>query len=258
MSTSEIQRTTNVVVEPEVVLYAGVTWSPSGSGAVISNSLHLPTVRIEHLRSPRPTDRRLVMLGDPTLERSRGYRALLHRLLSCGDPRVIAVTSASPGEGKTTCATNLALAIAEDTMTSVLIIDANLRRPAVAEVFGFRPRDSFVADIARSKDVLCPYPVVGIYGVRLHIAALPRHPMPEGRLERTLFSVALCDLRSVYDYIVIDAASVLESGDADVVGECSDAVIVATRAGSSRRADVGRAVELLRPAVVLGGVLIDT
>jgi Mrp family chromosome partitioning ATPase len=198
------------------------------------------------------------MLDQSASAQARGYRALVHRLLCCGDPRVVAVTSASPGEGKTTCASNLALAIAEDTMTSVLLLDANLRRPALAEVFGLAPPDSFVADLSRFVHVARPYPVVGIYGVRLHIAALPRLPMVERRLERTLFSVAVLDLRSVYDYIVIDAASVLESGDVDVVGECADGVIVATRAGTSRRADLGRAVELLNPAAVLGSVIVDS
>jgi Mrp family chromosome partitioning ATPase len=89
------------------------------------------------------------------------------------------------------------------------------------------------------------------------VAALPETPIEGGRLDRTLFAVALSDLRNAYDYIVIDAASVFESGDVDVVGECSSGVIVAARAGRSRKGDLRRAIGELAPAHVLGTVLID-
>jgi len=197
-----------------------------------------------------------VMLSEPASSKARSYRLLRHRLLSRAT-RVVAVTSARPGDGKTTCAVNLALAIAEDAMTHVLLIDANLRRPALGTIFGFDPTQSLVEDITRFADLVPPYPVVAIRGTRVHVAALPAGFAPNARLERTLFSAVLAELRSVYDHIVIDAASVLESADADVVGECADGVVVTVRAGGSRTSDLRRAIEQLRPAAVLGTVLLD-
>jgi Mrp family chromosome partitioning ATPase len=216
-----------------------------------------PTIWLEHVTLPGTLDSRLEILNDPGSERARSYRLLRHRLLSQADPRIVAVTSAHPGEGKTTCALNLALAMAEDTMTHVLLVDLNLRRPALGRVFGFTPFENIVENMARFVDVGPPYPVASISGTRLHVAALPEKPIEGGRLDRTLFAVALSDLRNVYDYIVIDAASVLESGDVDVVGECSSGVIVAARAGRTRKADMRRAIGQLAPAPVLGTVLID-
>jgi Mrp family chromosome partitioning ATPase len=169
----------------------------------------------------------------------------------------VAVTSASPGEGKTTCAFNLALAMAEDTMTSVLLLEANLRRPALGAALDFAPSWSFVDKMTRFRNLGPPYPVVSIPGTRLHVAALPATPPDGSRLDRTLFAVALSDLRTAYDYIVIDAASVFESGDADVVGECSNGVVLAVRAGHSRKGEARRAIAQLAPAPVLGSVLID-
>ena len=90
------------------------------------------------------------------------------------------------------------------------------------------------------------------------MAALRNTPLQAGRLDRTLFALVLHDLRFAYDYIVIDAASVLESGDVDVVGECSSGVIVTARAGHSRKSDIRRAIAMLAPTPVLGSVLIDT
>jgi Mrp family chromosome partitioning ATPase len=231
--------------------------SPAETEAIVPRDGPTPTIDLQYVSLPDLLDDRLVMLREPESPRARSFRLLRHRLLSHQDPRVVAVTSACPGEGKTTCALNLALALAEDTMMSVLLLEANLRRPTLGRLFGFDPIESLVENITRFTDVGPPYPVAAISGTRLHVAALPTSALPEARLDRTLFSVALHDLRSAYDYIIIDAASVLESADADIVGECSNGVVVATRAGTSRRGEVRRAVEQLAPAIVLGSVLLD-
>ncbi|HEV3192637.1 MAG TPA: CpsD/CapB family tyrosine-protein kinase [Polyangiaceae bacterium] len=216
-----------------------------------------PLIDIEHVTLHGTLDPRLILLNEPGSDRARGYRLLRHRLFSNGDPRIVAVTSAHPGEGKTTCALNLALAIAEDTMTRTLLLEANLPRPALGEVFDFAPSQSIVEKIVRFNSLGPPYPVVSISGTRLHASALPYARLAGRRLDRTLFAAALSELREAYDYIVVDAASVLESGDVDVVGESSDAVIVAARAGRSSKRDLRRAIAQLAPAPVLGSVLID-
>jgi len=216
-----------------------------------------PLIDIEHVALRGTLDPRLVLLSEPGSDRARSYRLLRHRLFSNGDPRTVAVTSAHRGEGKTTCALNLALAIAEDTMTRTLLLEANLPRPALAQVFAFAPSRSIVEKIIRFSSVGPPYPVVSISGTRLHASALPDTPLEGRRLDRTLFAAVLSELREAYDYIVVDAASVLESGDVDVVGESSDAVIVAARAGRSGKRELRRAIAQLAPAPVLGSVLID-
>ena len=72
------------------------------------------------------------------------FRATITSILYSGEngdrPRVIVITSANPGEGKTTVASNLALALAEIgqsvLMQPVLLIDGDLRRPRLHEIFG--------------------------------------------------------------------------------------------------------------------------
>jgi Mrp family chromosome partitioning ATPase len=73
-----------------------------------------------------------------------------------------------------------------------------------------------------------------------------------------LFGAALHELRSAYDYIVIDTAAVLEGADADIAGECADGVILVTRTQTSRRSALARAVKQLGPARIFGSVLFDT
>ncbi|HTQ05764.1 MAG TPA: CpsD/CapB family tyrosine-protein kinase [Polyangiaceae bacterium] len=212
----------------------------------------------ELVEIPVDVDRRLVMLYGQATEQARAYRLLRHRLLSLGDPRVIAVSSAEPGEGKTTCAANLGLALADETLARVLLVDANLGRPSLAEAFGFEPSDSFMERLVTNRDVTPPYLVAAVRGTRLHVAALPQQRPRPGHIDRLLLTAALHDLRSEYDYIVIDAAAVFESADADVAGECADGVLLTARAGSSRRSRIEAAIQQLSPSTVLGTVLLDS
>jgi Mrp family chromosome partitioning ATPase len=217
----------------------------------------MPVTLIEEVELPRELDPRLVMLREPSSAQARSYRLLQHQLFAKGDPHVIAVTSAEPAEGKTTCAANLALALSEAALSRVLLVDANLARPGVASLFGFDPSDSFMIKLLRSEDSMPPFGVASIGGIGLQLAALSAATAEGKRLDRALFGEALRGLRSAYDYIVIDAASVLESADVNSVSQCADGVVLATRAGKSRKSKVARAIRELEPAAVIGSVLLD-
>lgn len=214
-------------------------------------------VLMEEVELMRSLDPRLTVLREPSSVQARGYRLLEHRLFALGDPRVIAVTSAGRGDGKTTCAANLALVLAEETSTRVLLVDANLSRPGIGDLFGFEPTDSFMIKLLRSEDASPPHAVASVGGIRLQLAAL--HPMvtPGKRIDRLLLATALHELRRMYDYIVIDTASVLESADANSVSLCCDGVVLAARAGTTKKSAVSRAIDQLKPAPVLGTVLLD-
>ena len=217
--------------------------------------VHTPIIDVALAELSEPLDQRLLLLEDPVSAPARCYRLLRHRLLTADDPRVIAVTSALPGEGKTTCSVNLALSIAEDSLGSVLLLDANARRPALATVFGLSSLGGvYVGNAGRDP---C-YAVTAIGATGLHVAsAVAGDASSLGRLDRVQFKELLSDLRIAYDYVVVDAASVLESADADVVSELSDGVVVTARGRASRRSSTSRALDQLHPAEILGIVLID-
>jgi Mrp family chromosome partitioning ATPase len=224
---------------------------------VPANGWSSPVIVVEEAELPSSMDPRLIVLCEPNSVRARNFRLLQHQLVARSDPRVIAITSASPGEGKTTCAANLALVLADQTFARVLLMEANVRRPALGQTFGFEPTDSFMNRLVHDRDTK-PYLVARIRGSRLHVAAL-RSDTPRGlRLDRMRLGLALSELRYCYDYIVIDSASVFESADADVVGESADGVVVTARAEKSRRSALRRAITQLTPAPVLGTVLLDT
>ncbi|HYJ07600.1 MAG TPA: P-loop NTPase, partial [Polyangiaceae bacterium] len=122
-------------------------------------ALSSPVMVIEDVQLTAPFDRRLILLNEPGSARARSFRLLQHRLAAEHDPRIIAVTSALPGEGKTTCAANLALVLAETSFARVLLLDANLKRPSIADVFGYEPVDNLMTKLLRNEDVSAPYAV---------------------------------------------------------------------------------------------------
>jgi Mrp family chromosome partitioning ATPase len=220
-------------------------------------ALASPVMVIEDVQPEPPLDPRLILLREPTSERAHSFRLLQHRLFSQHDPRSILVTSAAPGEGKTTCALNLALALAEGTSARVLLVDANLSCPAIAEVFRFEPIDSLMTKLLRNEDSAPPYAVASLSFSRLQLAALHPEVARDKRLDRALFHGVLRALRESYDYIVVDSSAVLESADANIASQCVDATLLSLRAGQSHKRELRRALDHLSPANVVGAVLLE-
>jgi Mrp family chromosome partitioning ATPase len=233
---------------------------PKGSAAglrAVESGHMTPGLRVER-GEPKPSlDPRCVMLAQPRSAQARSFRLLRHQLLTHSDPRVIVVTSAHNGEGKTTCAINLALCIAEETLADVLLLEANPGRPSLAQAFGLGTLRGYVGEASGEGDRAPERQILAPHGSRLHVGSASACAQGNGGLDRLLLQVALRELRQVYDYIVVDTASVLESADADVACECADGVLIAARAAQSRRGPLRRAVEQLHPAVICGVVLLD-
>ena len=187
-----------------------VVWTPAVPTAVERSEVERPEsdtrVSVECIELGSRLDPRLTLLSNPDSPQAKAFRLLRHKLGKHADPRLIAVTSAERGEGKTTCAVNLALAIAEETLTRVLLFEANVRQPALARMFGFEPRECLSSQMARLHGPTRGYRIAAVAGTRLCIAAMSPDLAPGTRLDRFLVSVALSELRSEYDYIVVDFA----------------------------------------------------
>jgi Mrp family chromosome partitioning ATPase len=162
-------------------------------------------------------------------------------------------------EGKTTCAANLALALGECGRARVLLVEANLRKPALAELFGFLPPECFSTQLVRHKDKpLEPWSVVEIYSPSLHVLAVKPDGDARPLLDGPAFSLAIELLRQAnYEYIVIDTPPVLGAADVNLVEDAADGVLFTawSRTTSGRR--LKQAVEQLAPAKLLGLALLD-
>jgi succinoglycan biosynthesis transport protein ExoP len=200
----------------------------------------------------------LPILQRESTDRSAAFRALRRRLAEQDDPRVILVTSAEEEEGKTTCAANLALAMAESGRCRVLLVEASLERPRLAEIFGFRPAHCLVSQFAAHRDrVDSVWYTTELKPTGLHVLAVaPSSTVSEG-IHGPTFSAATVRWRLSFDYVVVDGPALLSSCDASIIHDSVDSVVVVARSGVTRNRTVQRALEQISAEKVAGLVLLD-
>jgi Mrp family chromosome partitioning ATPase len=233
--------------------------------------------------APRPPfDERLVLWREQESTTAGSFRLLRQRLIERGDPRMVLCTSAGASEGKTTVAVNLAIALAELGKHRVLLLETAFRGPVLAEVFGFKPPRGFAGQLARHRTHPNePWVVVQIATSQLFVlAAEPRccvhcaaviaedaqfcgmcgKNVPLGAtatLDAVTYSAAVRRFRESFDYLVVDAPSVLASGDVNLIQDAADAIVFATRKGRSQGRDLRRAIDQVAPAPVAAIALLE-
>lgn len=187
----------------------------------------------------------------------RILRANITRAVAGGAPGCIVVTSAAPGDGKTTVAANVAVAFAREGRR-VLLIDCDMRRAALHRMFGVR-RSPGLAQLLEGRAVLesCiqPAKVDGLFLLTAGEAEAESGQLLEG----TAFRRTLEELRGAFDLLIIDSAPVLAVADAAILSSIVDGVLVVVRAGVTDRVEVAEVLRQLDTAgaVVLGGVIND-
>lgn len=203
----------------------------------------------------------LITLTDPRSPVAEAYRTLRTNLTfaALDNPiETLVVTSAAPGEDKSTVLANLAVAMAQGERRTILV-DADLRRPGLHEIFGVaneRGLTTMIVEEATLDDP--PLMDVGIENLWLvPSGSLP--PNPADILGSRRMEATIAALKSRADLILFDAPPVIAVTDAAVLGTKVDGVLLVIRAGRTRRDHAQRARELLERAHVriVGAVLND-
>ena len=223
-------------------------------------SLDDDSVRTVPVWASPPDVEILAMLGSTPSVATGALRIIRHRLelRRAQGMWTFAVTSARDGEGKSTLAAQLALVLSEARRARVLLVEAAMDRPAQSRLFGFHVPSGlgFSAQISRRMQGGSePWSVLAI-GPCLH--ALVESAWEEGfpgALHAPEFRQAIDRLGRAYDWVVVDAPSVLGSGDANVVEEVVDGVVVAVRSRRSRKGDLRAAMKQLGSRKAVGAVL---
>ncbi len=249
------------------------------SSEEIEGVLHLPTLAcvpnfvLARRSAGRPGSRRapaagvpgvggfgtdLVVVHEPRSPAAEAFRALRTAILFStpeAAPKVIALTSAGPGEGKTVSSVNLAACLAESG-ARVLLLDLDLRRPACHRTLGLaneRGLSSFLSGQAEFDAV-----VQVLDAPRLSfVAAGPPPPNPAEMVGSTRMRETLERLRGEYDFVILDSPPVLPVTDAVVLGREADGVVLVVRGHETPRELVRRARDQLLQANVhiLGAVV---
>ena len=187
-------------------------------------------------------------------EAFRKLRTNLQFLAVDNPPRAIVLTSSMPSEGKSTTAINLALALAEGDQ-NVVLIDGDMRRPTLAkylDLVGAVGFSTVLSGRASLEEALQKTRFPGL--TVLTAGAIP--PNPSELLGSQSARKLLSDLRSQFDYVVVDSTPLLAVTDAAILAAGADAVLIMTRFGHTRRDQLLHAVGSLESvgAPLLGAV----
>jgi Mrp family chromosome partitioning ATPase len=210
-----------------------------------------------HLPDEDP-DPSLALVIDPDSERSASFRVLRHHLLEVGRPQVVIVSSPQAGDGKTTVAVNLALALAECGRAKTLLVETHVRRPRFTNIFQFVPPWCFAEQLAAHRhQPTMPWSLVDIPQLWLHVAAINPRIAQTQLLDGPAFAIAMERLRLAgYDHIVVDAPPVLGSADVNLMADAADTVVFALRARRSTTRDLRRAIDQLGGKKIAGTILL--
>ena len=180
-----------------------------------------------------------------TIELVENLHTIRESLQSTGEtPRVIMVTSAMPGEGKTLVAANLAIAFAEDGVRT-LLIDTDLRRGRVHRHFGHRPAPG-LSGVLLGESTL-DEAIREISGDKLFVLNAGKRPgIPLDLLASDRFTAAMKTLRENHALIVIDAPPVLGLPATLVLQPHVDAVVLVVASDRTPAHAAKAAVEALR------------
>ncbi|WP_373865189.1 CpsD/CapB family tyrosine-protein kinase [Paenibacillus koleovorans] len=149
------------------------------------------------------------------------------------DIQVVMLTSAGPGEGKSTTATNLAVTYAQADK-KVLIIDADLRKPTMHHTFLRSNRwglTNILASHGTGREVVVDTDIENLY----LLPSGPIPPNPSEMLASTRMSRLLDELKNEYDMIIIDTPPALVVTDAQVIASRCDGVILVINSGEVKR-----------------------
>ena len=177
---------------------------------------------------------------------------LLHNQAMSG-LKVVMVTSAAVGEGKSLTASNLAMTFSESYMRRVLLIDADLRRPSLQGVFGFE------STIGLSEVLMLPEERrLTVHHVSRHLSVVPAGAPssdPMAGLSSERMRRVIDEAREAFDWVIVDTPPVGLLSDASLIAAMVDGVVLVVRAGSTSYEQVQRAIAAVGRDRVLGVVL---
>jgi capsular exopolysaccharide synthesis family protein len=206
---------------------------------------------------PGGFDAHLVSLVDPGSFEAEQYRVLRQRLErrhEAGAFRVLAVTSATVNDGKTTTAINLAGALAQARESRVLLIDADIRRPAIAAQLGLAdPEGAGLVDAILDPEGTIGGVVRPLAPVNLNVVTAGRLPTaPYEVLRSARLAVLIEEARRDYDIVVIDTPPILPVPDTRLLAPVADGLVLVVAAHRTSRDLLAEALHLLDAGRVIG------
>ncbi len=179
-------------------------------------------------------------------EATEAYRTLRTSILLSANPvpKMLLITSALPSEGKTTVTVNLGATLAS-LGSKVVIVDCDMRRPRCHRSTGVDNKPGFVRCLTGHVDLMDA--ILAVPGVP-NLSVIPCGPIPPNPAEvlsSPLTAELLRQLRSEFEYVLVDSPPLLTVSDSRILATLTDAVVLVARAYSTPFDLVRRARGLL-------------
>lgn len=234
-----------------------------GSGAVRNGSSPksderlriLSQFRVQHF-SIAP-ESRLVSVAEADSSAAEAFRLLGVRIRDLSRLRPIKkilVTSTIPQEGKTTVAANLACTLGRTTQQKILLLEGDVRRPAVSQMLGLMDNPGiceWLRGEAKLTDCISFFEDAGIW-------VMPSGKSPQNPLEvlqSNKLSALMAQLTEWFDSVIIDSPPVLPLADTSVWMRLADGIILVARHGVTEKKQLQRGLEAIDPQKLLGALL---
>lgn len=196
----------------------------------------------------------------PKSEVAESYRTIRTGIrfgITDASSKTLLVTSPSPGDGKTTVASNLAIAIAQ-TGKRVLLVDADCRRPMVQRIYALKEEIGLSSVLIGESELAASIQHSSVENLDI-LPCGPLPPNPAEMLNSEAFTSLLRELAAQYDQVVVDSPPVAPVTDARILGAACDATVLVIRAEKTSRRVAEHARDALASvgAVLLGVVVND-
>jgi capsular exopolysaccharide synthesis family protein len=187
------------------------------------------------------------------VEEYRKLAATLHHAQGVHGLKTVMVSSAAAGEGKTLTSVNLALTLSESYRRQVLLIDCDLRKPSVHEIFQVQNTAGLIDVLTHGPDKKVP-----LIEVSSHLKLLLSggiSPDPMSLLSSKTVHHLLKDAVEVFDWVIVDTPPAAFLPDCNLLSSAVDAAVLVVRAFDTPYALTQRAVEAIGREKILGIVM---
>jgi capsular exopolysaccharide synthesis family protein len=216
-----------------------------------------PFDQFQSLQVSLAAQSRLISLTDKGSPTAEAFRLLVVRLRQLRRDRALKkllITSTIPQEGKSVVAANLACTLALGTQQRVLVLDGDLRRPSLSQMFGLKKPPGLCERLQGDRSLMAS--IYHLEEPKLWI--LPSGSAPSNALELLQsgkLSTLMDQLAAWFDWIIIDSPPVLPLADTSVWMRFADGILLITRQGVTEKRQLERGLEAIEPKKLIGAVM---
>jgi capsular exopolysaccharide synthesis family protein len=245
------------VVRGIIPIAEAVAVEPGNAEGLSANERSEILSRFQSLPISLPSQNRIVCLTDrdsPAAEAIRLLGVRLRDLRRIRPLKKVLITSTIPQEGKSTISANLACVLAQAPDQKTLLVEGDLRRPSLSQMFGIQKRrgirDWLRGDISLSADI-CHLEEAGFWLLPAGDATND----PIELLESDKLPTMMKQLATWFDWIIIDSPPVLPLADTSVWMRLADGVLLVTRQGTTEKRQLQKGLVALDSTKLLGALL---